>query len=333
MPLANMRLRVRSVVVLHAALAVGLVSAPAHAQTPAPPPAAPAGGPAAAPPPGQATAAEALFEQGRKALAEGDLATACARFRASDQIDPAPGTKANIAECEERRGHVATAWELNRTALAALAPDDARRAILQRRIAKLEPRLPRLVLSLPPTAPRETTVRDGQATLGVPGSYGVPLPLDAGAHHLDVVAPGCASASIDVTLTEGHTETVALPACVPEVKGSGSAGAGPWVLGGVGVAALIAGGVTGGLTLAKQSAVSSDGCKAGPPPTCPTQAGVDAADKGRTLGVVTTAMLVTGAAAVAGAGVWLGVSRGKAPPRVGFVPSPSGGGVRVEGSW
>lgn len=176
----------------------------------------------------QAPAAQALFEQGRKALAAGDVVTACERFRASERLEPAPGTKANIADCEERRGHVATAWELNRTALANLARDDPRGEILKRRLAKLEPRLPRVVLSLPATAPKDTTVRDGETTIGIAGGYGVALPLDPGVHHLVISSPSCGSRSVDLTLVEGKTETVNLTPCAS----GASAGRGSWAASG-----------------------------------------------------------------------------------------------------
>ena len=47
-----------------------------------------------------AAAAQALFEQGKAALAGGELETACSRFRASDQLEPAAGTRAYLAACE-----------------------------------------------------------------------------------------------------------------------------------------------------------------------------------------------------------------------------------------
>ena len=54
-------------------------------------------------------AAEALFEQARAAMAAGSYELACARFRDSDRLDPAIGTRFNLADCEEKRGRVATA--------------------------------------------------------------------------------------------------------------------------------------------------------------------------------------------------------------------------------
>ena len=44
-----------------------------------------------APDTAESPAAEALFEQGRAALARGELDTACARFRESDRIESQPG--------------------------------------------------------------------------------------------------------------------------------------------------------------------------------------------------------------------------------------------------
>lgn len=105
-------------------------------------------------------------------------------------------------------------------------------------------------------------------------------------------------------------------------------------MGGVGLAALIVGGVAGGLTEAKKSAVSSARCVDGPPPTCPTQAGIDAANAGRTLGRVTTASLIAGAAGVAAGAVWLGVQKGtRSTARVGAGPLVGGAALRFEGSW
>ena len=56
-------------------------------------------------------AAEALFEQARSAMAAGSYDIACARFRDSDKLDPAVGTRFNLADCEERLGQNAKACE------------------------------------------------------------------------------------------------------------------------------------------------------------------------------------------------------------------------------
>src|SRR5687768_5789067 len=55
-------------------------------------------------------AAEALYRAGRDAAKKGDWEKACAQFAESQRLDPAPGTLLNLADCEERRGLIASAW-------------------------------------------------------------------------------------------------------------------------------------------------------------------------------------------------------------------------------
>src|SRR5262249_14521508 len=49
-------------------------------------------------------AAEALFRDGREALARGDLVTARTKLTASNRLDPATGTVLNLADVEARLG-------------------------------------------------------------------------------------------------------------------------------------------------------------------------------------------------------------------------------------
>ena len=85
-------------------------------------------------------------------MAAGSYDIACARFRDSDKLDPAVGTRFNLADCEERRGLVATAWSLFRGVLSELAQDDDRKPIAEERAAKLKPRLPIVTMVPPPDA-------------------------------------------------------------------------------------------------------------------------------------------------------------------------------------
>src|SRR6187431_2897761 len=56
--------------------------------------------------------AEALFQDGRALLSQGSLELACNKLKESQQLAPAPGTLLSWADCEERRGHMASAWSL-----------------------------------------------------------------------------------------------------------------------------------------------------------------------------------------------------------------------------
>src|SRR3954469_19109418 len=92
----------------------------------------------------QQAAADALFDSARAAMDKGDFDAACEQFRASDKLDAAVGTELNLADCEEKRGHLASAWELYRAAAEKLADRDERLALARSRIRALAPRLPKL---------------------------------------------------------------------------------------------------------------------------------------------------------------------------------------------
>jgi hypothetical protein len=88
-----------------------------------------------------------------------------------------------------------------------------------------------------------------------------------------------------------------------------------YVIGGIGVAGFITGAVAGALTLQKKGVVNEN-CDA--EKRC-NQTGLDAADAGKTLGVVTTIGLITGAVGV-GAGTYLILSAGSSEsPRAASV--------------
>src|SRR5690242_7148142 len=91
-------------------------------------------------------AAEALFHDGRAAAQKGDWETACPKFRESQRLDPAAGTLLNLADCEEHRGKVATAWQLFRQVVESLPPTDERVPLAKDRASALEKRLPRLTV-------------------------------------------------------------------------------------------------------------------------------------------------------------------------------------------
>src|SRR4051812_16021606 len=137
-------------------------------------------------------------------MAAGSFDIACARFRDSDKLDPAVGTRFNLADCEERRGRVATAWSLFRGVLSELAQDDDRRPIAQQRANALEPRMPYLTLTRTAETPPGARVRVDGVELGE-GSFGVPLPMDPGAHDLTLLlVEGGKEQKSTFTLREGE---------------------------------------------------------------------------------------------------------------------------------
>jgi tetratricopeptide (TPR) repeat protein len=160
-------------------------------------------------------AAEALFESGHEAMSAGDYATACARFEESNRLDPAVGSLLNLAVCEEKRGRLATAWQLYKRVMSELVAGDDRYPIAQRRASALRPRVPRLTLQLESGASKQTTVRYGQVTLGR-ASFRVPLPFDPGEHTLHVQAPKREPRVYQVRMAEGETKLLRVAPGDPE---------------------------------------------------------------------------------------------------------------------
>ncbi len=299
----------------------------------------------------QEAAADALFDSARTAMAKGDFTRACEQFRASDKLDPAPGTELNLADCEEKRGRLASAWELFRTVEEKLAANDERLPVAHARALALRARVPRLTLTLAPGAPPGSTVRDGNVELGA-ATFGLPLPMDPGAHELLVSAPGFAPRAFPLQLAEAENRTLvvspgaptrsAVPAPAPpaplapspprEVPSSHSSTRTlGFVLGGVGIAGLGLGAVAGGLMLGKKSAVN-DGCHLDK--SC-SDAGLAAAHSARTLEIVSNVGWVVGAAAL-GAGAYFLLSSGpssKPSTALALAPTPSGGQFSFTRSW
>src|SRR3954451_13696444 len=60
--------------------------------------------------------AEALFEQGTELMGRNQLASACEKFEASEQLDAALGTMLRLADCQDRVGKTASAWAMFREA-------------------------------------------------------------------------------------------------------------------------------------------------------------------------------------------------------------------------
>ncbi len=271
-----------------------------------------------------ATTAEVLFDEGREAVRAGDYPRACAKFRESNRLDPAPGTVLNLADCEERLGRVATAWTLYREVTQRVPASDERHGIALARAKALAPKLPKLTVALAPGSPVGTRVlRDG-VELGA-AALETALPVDPGAHTIVVEAPGRQKSSRQVSLSEAQSERVVVSAGpkapgapgADRPKASSSKRTWGWVLTGVGAAGLSVGTVTGLMVLGEKRRVD-DNCD--PDKRC-NQTGMDAVDSGRTLGTVSGASLIVGGLALAG-GVFLLVSGSEKQPETALHVGP-----------
>jgi hypothetical protein len=250
-------------------------------------------------------AAEALFRDARAAMQRGEYDVACAKLDESQRLDPAPGTLLNLAECEEKRGRLASAWQDYQWALETLPAGDERGPYAKSRAEALAPRLPRLVVRLAPSAPAGSRVRRDEIDLGAP-SLGSPLPVDPGKHAVVVNAPGRVARTYDVTAAEGRLAEITVDAGAPDVTAPPAETRGPGKLPGfigigVGGAALVAGSVAGVLAIGR-ARVSDDHCDAAH--TC-DDTGLAANRDGRTFSTVSTICFVAGVALVAGGIAWV----------------------------
>jgi hypothetical protein len=274
-----------------------------------------------------AVSAVALFEQGRNELAAGKYESACNKLRQSDELDPAPGTKLNLGECEALRGRVATAWELFRRVESQLLADDVRLPIAKSKREAIEPRLPRLVVTLQHGVPSDARLHAGRRIIE-PSEIGVPIALDPGPVEVVVTAPGYVEQRKLVTLAEGKTEGVDLaPARLPltlpraspmppvavartqismaqvvprAVTTSPTKRAGVVVLG-IGIGGAVVAGVAGLVTMDAKR-INDENCP-DLTQTC-NATGRDAASRGRLFGPITTAGLIVGSAGI-GIGTFL----------------------------
>jgi hypothetical protein len=144
-------------------------------------------------------AAEALFNDGRKLVSSGDFAQACAKFEASQTLDPGVGTSLNLADCYEKAGRTASAWAQFRDTMSAArkAGSLERERIARKRAEQLEPKLSYLTI-LPAQAQTVAVTRDGVALDAA--VLGTAIPIDPGTHVVAASAAGKRSWSTEVSV-------------------------------------------------------------------------------------------------------------------------------------
>jgi hypothetical protein len=158
-------------------------------------------------------AANALFDEGKRLIATGDIDHACAKFEASMQLVDQLGVRLNLADCHERQGRTATAWaEFSEAASQAGKRGDPRAAYARQRAEALEPRLTKLMISVPAANRRPALVVRRDNVVVPSEAFGTPLPVDPGSHTISASATGDQtwSTRIDSKLP-GEVITVEVP--------------------------------------------------------------------------------------------------------------------------
>jgi hypothetical protein len=313
--------------------------------------------------------AQALFAEGRRLMAAGDYAAACAKFVDSQSIDPAPGTALNLAACLERVGRLAAAWAAykNAEAMAKQAGQRARATIASTKAAALEPKLSHLTVRVPPashTSGLEVRV-DGE--LVGEAEWGMPLPRDGGGHEVVATAAGKTSwktridlaasgqnAEVEVpalasrtasepaapppappATTESAAQGTEVPVPAPEPPSRhGSQRTAGLVVGAVGLAGLAFGAVAG-LEAGATYSRAKDACHGGT--LCPPgSAGPGERDSALHWATASTIGFIAGGAALAAGAVVFFTARKEnadAAPAVGVGPASQGTGLSLAGCF
>jgi hypothetical protein len=313
-----------------------------------------------------AVAAQALFDQGKKALSAHDYGEACPKFEESLRLQPALGTLLNLADCYERQGRLATAWSkfLELAAKAAAAGQTERAKIGKKRAAALVPRLSNLVIAVVNIPPGLEVKRDG--TVAGQAEWGTPIPVDPGTHTVEATAPGRQSWSATVVVDEGaKTATVSVPELNPMPASTGAPSASPapaetgeplmasppapaprdaaasnrgWgtqktlalVSAGLGLVGVGVGSYFGFQSISKHNEAENV-C---PTRTCSTTDGVQLWSDARTAGDRATVAFILGGAALVGGGVLWFTSPSSAPSGESRAQLQVGiGSVRLSGAW
>jgi hypothetical protein len=158
--------------------------------------------------------ADALFEEGRALVKAGQIGPACKKLEESHRLRPGIGVLFNLADCNERLGKTGTAYQQYREVVAKTqeAGQAEREKVAKERIAALEPRLVKLVLSVPPGAKLTKLTVDGVVI--PPEQYGQPRIVDPGELVVRAESPTDNGEPFEATVEldqEGSTATVAIP--------------------------------------------------------------------------------------------------------------------------
>jgi hypothetical protein len=169
---------------------------------------------AADPSPLDKAAAQSLFEEGLRRMAQKDYAAACPKLEESQRLDPGMGTQYRLAECYEATGRTASAWAgfAEVADLAKAAGQGDREKLARQRAAALEPKLSRLTITAAAPGTPGLELRRRDVVVGK-GEWGVALPVDPGTYAVEAKAPGKKPWSGSVTVTgEGAQASLLVPA-------------------------------------------------------------------------------------------------------------------------
>jgi hypothetical protein len=274
----------------------------------------------------------------------GDCTTALPLLEQSHALEPALGTRFNLAICEARLGKLTQAAERLHSVIEASPPGDERRAHAERALQDLLPRIPRLIVEVDAHQTLERVELDGTPLDGSRANE--PFPINPGAHEIEVFLTNHAPQSRRFTIAERQVYTWSVGgAAIETTSGQSPESANanarapldsapeerPFVWTTQRTAAIIAGGVSltafavgTGFALSARSIYDTSNGDCSADDICNLD-GVEERDRARTHGrVATVAMTVGASAALSAAVLWF-----TGGPRTTASSQP----VRVDVTW
>lgn len=235
--------------------------------------------------------AERLFREGQKLLEQKRFGEACPKFQAAYDKDGQLGTLINLAFCHKAQGARWYAWlEFREAEIKAteLGRED-HRSFIRTQLAALDKQLPKVVVDNPAKIPL-TAVQVEERRVPE-AETGAPFAIEPGDRKLTFLAEGKKPATVIVEVVRGNAaqhvvvptmedvppepEPVAQPSppppdpspaadtskaeMTPHTSGNTQRTLG-WVALGVGGAGLVAGAISGAMTLSNPCAGSIQGC-------------------------------------------------------------------------
>src|SRR4051812_39080468 len=157
--------------------------------------------------------AEALFDEGRRLMTDGQTRQACDKFRESERLEPAVGTLLNLARCEKTLGRTASAWlDYREAASRAHAAGEVKRERVAREEADaLSALLPHLHVNVPLSAQLDGLELTIDTTPCPSSLWNSSLPLDPGTHTLTARAPGFEPWTTTVALAPAEEREAIVP--------------------------------------------------------------------------------------------------------------------------
>ncbi len=289
---------------------------------------------------GNTALAESLFREGKAMMDKKDFAHACPKFAESLRQDASSGSALALGVCYAGLGKTASAWSAYLTA-STLARRDGRKdreKAAAQRAAELEKKLAHVTLELSPETRTLAGLEVKQDDIAVGSAAWENAPIDPGVHKLTVTASKKKPFETEFTVDNtAASQVVKIPVLEdeyvappeqpnkPDKPDNAQTADKPsllrttgYVVGGVGLASLAAGGVFGALAISK----GGDAKSRCPATQCSDRAAVNDNHTAGTFADISTVTMSLGGVALL-AGVIFVLTSPSASAKTGHAPAAS----------